>query len=440
MTYVPLMYDFYITRNSYVTPTVFTDLFAICNALPGPSSSQFAFSLAVVMGGLFFGLLGWAAWSVPGFVVMFLVGWGMGSLEGERPEWFSHVLNGVSSVAVALVAVAAYNTGSKILKDNTGRVLAVLTASLLINFQKVSWLIPFLMIAGGVVTTVQEAWIKMKEKASENQGVEAPTPSTEELDVGSSGSQTMEESDTVSLEIENPDDNPTKPDSTTASENVQVAYSFNTGVMFLLTSVVLLLLAILLNAIPNLPRAVSVASTFYFVGMIVFGGGTVLVPLLYSYVVTSGWLSDAEFLFGLAFINSMPGPNYNFAAYCGALALRGSLTSSLFGAVVAWLAINASGLLINAGVLPIWSHYRSFDGIKTILKGFSCVAVGLVFAAMYILMDKAIVGDRGKSLLAYPFYVSISGVTFVAVQFLGVSAPMVVVIGGCTGVFEYVFL
>ncbi|KAJ3101124.1 hypothetical protein HDU97_001649 [Phlyctochytrium planicorne] len=354
-------------------------------------------------------------------------------MEGERPEWFDHVLNSVSSVAVALVAIAAYNMGSKILKENTGRVVAVLTASLLINFPKVSWLIPFLMAVGGVVMTVQEAWVKMKETTVERQQAEVLTEEPDET----SASQTMAESDAVSLDIDDVDDGPVKSEAPAPSDSVYVSYSFKTGLLFLLTSVVLLVLAISINSIPDLPRAVEIASTFYFVGMIIFGGGSVLVPLLYSYVVTNGWLSDAEFLFGLAFINSMPGPNYNFAAYCGALALRGTFASSLVGAFLAWITINASGLLIDAGLLPIWSHYRSFDRIKTILKGFSYVAVGLIFAAMYILMDKAIVGDKGRSLLAYPFYVSISGMSFVAVQFLGLSAPMVVVIGGCTGVFEY---
>ena len=43
----------------------------------------------------------------------------------------------------------------------------------------------------------------------------------------------------------------------------------------------------------------------------------VVLPLLQNEVVTTGWVSEADFLTGLALVQAMPGPLFNFAAYLG---------------------------------------------------------------------------------------------------------------------------
>ena len=45
----------------------------------------------------------------------------------------------------------------------------------------------------------------------------------------------------------------------------------------------------------------------------------VVLPLLQNEVVTTGWVSEADFLTGLALVQAMPGPLFNFAAYLGTL-------------------------------------------------------------------------------------------------------------------------
>jgi Chromate transporter len=59
------------------------------------------------------------------------------------------------------------------------------------------------------------------------------------------------------------------------------------------------------------------------------------------------------------------GPNFNFAAFCGALALRKSgPAAALGGAAIAWAGIFVPGLLTIAGVLPLWHKYRGFPLMK----------------------------------------------------------------------------
>ena len=44
----------------------------------------------------------------------------------------------------------------------------------------------------------------------------------------------------------------------------------------------------------------------------------VVLPLLANEVVTTGWVSESDFLTGFALVQAMPGPLFNFAAYLGA--------------------------------------------------------------------------------------------------------------------------
>lgn len=45
----------------------------------------------------------------------------------------------------------------------------------------------------------------------------------------------------------------------------------------------------------------------------------VVLPLLQNEVVATGWVSQQDFLTGIALIQAMPGPLFNIAAYLGEL-------------------------------------------------------------------------------------------------------------------------
>ncbi|KAI8852342.1 chromate transporter-domain-containing protein [Chytridium lagenaria] len=466
VNYLPLSWITFGGPQRWLSEKTFADIFAISNAIPGPAGTKLAFTLALVRGGLFCGLLAFLMWSIPGGVVMFFFGYGVGRIgESGIPLYLKYIQNGLSSVAVALVALAAYKMGCKILTDNTDRALAIITAAVVINFTSVVWVIPVAMVVGGIVTTLEDRIVAWRDAWRRKRAEEAvvitqtdghvsySTFSGENVTTlapGEASPSTLRQrrANTDDSEGTSSSSSPTPPPAAairepvetklTEVDNLNVSYSLRAGLIAVGIAFLLLILAVAVKSFPDPPRAVSVLFTFYFVGMIIFGGGTVVVPLLYSYVVTPGWLSDSEFLIGLALTNAMPGPNFNFAAYCGALALRGSFGSSIVGGTFAWVGIYASGILLMAGILPIWKQFREVTKVKVAFKGFSSVAVGLVFVATYILIEKAISeGKKGTSLTAYPFYVAVTGISFVVVEFMRVPAPLMVVLGGLIGFGEW---
>lgn len=64
-------------------------------------------------------------------------------------------------------------------------------------------------------------------------------------------------------------------------------------------------------------QALAVVDSFYRVGSLVFGGGHVVLPLLYAEVVPTGWVTNEQFVAGFGAAQAVPGLLFTFAAYLG---------------------------------------------------------------------------------------------------------------------------
>ena len=125
----------------------------------------------------------------------------------------------------------------------------------------------------------------------------------------------------------------------------------------------------------------AVASGFYRAGALVFGGGHVVLPLLEKTVVTPGWVSMDDFLAGYGAAQAVPGPMFSLAAYLGTRLSDG--LGGLPGATVALGAIFLPGLLLVAGVLPLWNAIARHPNAARAIAGVNAAVVGLLAAALY---------------------------------------------------------
>jgi putative chromate ion transporter len=119
---------------------------------------------------------------------------------------------------------------------------------------------------------------------------------------------------------------------------------------------------------------------FYRAGSLVWGGGPVVLPLLLPEVVPR-FVSEVQFLQGFAFVQAMPGPMFNFAAYLG------GAYAGLIGAIIAWVGLFLPGLLLIYAALPFWAAATTNPGAQAFLKGVNAAASGLVVAAALLMLD-----------------------------------------------------
>lgn len=130
----------------------------------------------------------------------------------------------------------------------------------------------------------------------------------------------------------------------------------------------------------------ALASTFFKVGLIFFGGGYVLVPLLYGRVVVElGWLSPQQFLDEVAISNMSPGPISVLATFIG-YRFRG-----IAGALVATAALYLPALALMHVLCYGYTHLRGTTQFQDFFSGVTPALVGLILSAAVLLGQRAIV-------------------------------------------------
>src|SRR5690606_22738277 len=162
-------------------------------------------------------------------------------------------------MAVGFVAYAAYVISTKVVTTKTAIVLMVISA-ILVYFFSSPWVFPVMLLAGGAVTA-----LRFKQHP-------------------------LEKDKKLHIQWAN----------------------------FILFVGVLVTAAVLGATTSSLP--VRLFENFYRNGTLVFGGGQVLIPLLFTeFVEFKGYLTGEEFLSGYAIVQALPGPTFSFCSFVGSL-------------------------------------------------------------------------------------------------------------------------
>lgn len=141
----------FVDSLKWVDERTFLDLFALGNALPGPGSTQLAFSIAVVTNGVLPGLLAFLLWSLPGAFGMAAIGIGISRIPDQLPGPVLALFTGLNAAAVGLIALAAVQLGTAAGTDRITIALVWLSASFGICYHA-PWMYPVLIAVGGLVT------------------------------------------------------------------------------------------------------------------------------------------------------------------------------------------------------------------------------------------------------------------------------------------------
>ncbi|MEX2576548.1 MAG: chromate efflux transporter [Halofilum sp. (in: g-proteobacteria)] len=312
-----------VVRRRWLDEAAYADLVALCQFLPGPASSQVGFALGLARGGLLGALLAWVAFTLPSATLMVALVYGADGLGGPAGQAAIH---GLKLVAVAVVAQAVWGMARSLTPDRQRAAIA-LAAVLIAAFLPTA-----LGQIGAIGAGAVAGWFVCHR-------LDAP-----------------------------------------ASAQLPFTISRRTGVILLGVCLILLLgLPALLLLWPA--EALALFEAFYRAGALVFGGGHVVLPLLETRMVDSGWVGADTFLAGYGAAQAMPGPLFTFAPYLGAAVAPHGVP--LLGALIGLVAIFLPGMLLLLGVLPFWKHLRRHDGARAVMAGVNASVVGILAAALY---------------------------------------------------------
>lgn len=465
----------FVDRLRWLDETTFSDLFSLGNALPGPGSTQLAFSIATVRNGTLAGLIAFLFWSVPGAAGMAALGAGVRKFPDRLPPIVLALLTGLNASAVGLIALAAFQLSKTAITDPITRILVLVSASIGICYHA-PWMYPVLVFVGGAVTLVYDFHrpvlnkLRPRQRGSRNASSQSSTPAR------NGSNQDME---LVSRRPEMLRETPSMPGATPLPERAEQSglrqrsgpmlrsirsstvstqampettrtpimvlnkkFALGLGVLFIGFVVTLVVVR---SQLASVPRLLDFFTNMVIAGVIIFGGGPVVIPLLRGYTVENGWVDSRDFLLGFAILQAFPGPNFNFAAYLGVLAIP---ANPCLGAVVGWTGIFAPGIVLKLSLLPVYDSWRKHQVAKSILRGLNAAAVGLVYTAVWQLFLVGYIYTSASGTLAEatshsgpltsdPFWGVVASTAFVASQWFQLPPAFAVVGGALAGMAWY---
>lgn len=132
-------------------------------------------------------------------------------------------------------------------------------------------------------------------------------------------------------------------------------------------------------------------STFFFIGLLNFGGGGAMISLIQGQVVTlHGWLTEGAFTDIVAISQSTPGPMaINCATYVGYEVMKTSGYGQLlavFGSAVSTLAVVLPSFLVFFVVIRLFNKYHNSPVYACTMSVLRPAVAGLIAAAALILI------------------------------------------------------
>ena len=363
----------FVEKRRYITEQELMELNALAQILPGPSSTQTLVGIAWKVGGLRLAIITFLVWIIPSATIMCMaaISYKMWLTHSQ----FTHVLRFVQPMAVGIVAYAAYTFAMKFLKTNVSVVLAIgsLIATLILRN---AYAFPILILLGGIISSALE---------------------------------TQPQEDEIRIKL-------------FANVNPKKVMYF-IGILLVFAS-----LGAVINQASPFSLPIRLFENFYRNGILIFGGGQVLVPLMFTeFVEVKHYLSNSEFLSGFALQQALPGPTFSFTSFIGSMTLGNkgfNIWGQIAGSVVAVIGINLPGLILILFIVPFWEDLKKITRIRNSLSGITAVAVGFMATALIMLTIPF-------GLHLEPFLLMAG--TFLLLTFTRVKTPVVIVIGVVLG-------
>lgn len=362
--HLAMLLDLMVTKRRYLTEKDLIELHALCQILPGPTSTQTITALGFKIGGPGLAYLTLLVWVLPAVTIMILLGLMVNTFQEMNISL--SFLKFIQPIAVGIVAYSAYKISSSVVNTTTGFFLMIISTMAAFIF-RTPWAFPIMLLIGGFVTA-----FKFKK-------------------------QPIEEKSRIKINWSN----------------------------FILWLSVLVFAAVLGGITKYLP--VRLFENFYRNGSLIFGGGQVLVPLLYTeFVEFKDYLTSEEFLSGYGFVQALPGPVFSFSAYVGTLSMRDTdIFQQVLGGFMAAAGVFLPGTFLIFFVSRFWEDLKKYRVVKASLEGINAVSSGMVIAATFLLFEPI-----QPTTLNYILMLG----TMCLMFFTRIPTPVIIIVGLITGI------
>ena len=380
--HVGMVLKTFVDRRKDLTKEELMEYISFCQLLPGASSTQTLTLIGYKRGGVKLAVLTLLIWILPACTLMgglsFIVG-DIGT-NNIKPTLFQFI----QPMAIGFLAYAAFKAYHIGIKNTITKIIMLVALLSTYFLFKTPWVIPALIICGGIVTNFSSRRIPAK----------------------------------------------------VAIKPKQIRW---TNIwLFVLTFVVAGFLSETARKQNwENKKPYNLFENFYRFGSFVFGGGDVLIPLMLDqYVVrpTSERvvkknpdiikIEREELLTGAGMVRAIPGPVFSIASFMGGIAFKNEgAKGQLLGCIIGSIAIFLPSALLVLFFFPVWQNLKKFVVVFRSLEGINAAVVGIMIAAtLYLVKDVSIMSFNKISYLNMSVILG----TFLVLQYSKTPPPFIV--------------
>jgi chromate transporter len=370
-----MMIKTFVEKRRDVSKEELMDYVAFCQLLPGASSTQTITLIGYKRGGVPLAILTLLIWILPASILM-----GVFSFLYHYVNTYHvdvNIFSYIQPMAVGFIAFAAYKMYHISIKNTITFIIMVVAAIATFLFFKTPWIFPILIILGGVVTNFSDRRIPEKEVIKPR----------------------------------------------------HIKWT-NIWLFILIFIIVGFLSETARKQNWEHKRAYNLSENTYRYGSIVFGGGDVLMVMMYEQYVyrqKTKYMTNEEYLTGWGIVRALPGPVFSVTSYVGGMVLRdyGPRWQAI-GCIIGCIGIFLPSALLVLFFFPVWQNLKKYVVVFRSLEGINSVIVGIMWASfLYLLKDISITALNTVSIVNLVVIIG----TFSLLTFTKISAPFIVI--GC---------
>lgn len=378
--HIGMMLKTFVHQRPYITEQELMEYNAFCQLLPGASSTQTITLIGYKRGGVPLAVITLLVWILPASIIM-------GSLSFllhyiDKRELGTDIFKFIPPMAAGFLAYAAVAAFPLAVKNNITWVIMIISTALTYFLFGQPWVIPALILAGGIATNLSRKRIPQVDQ---------------------------------------------KP------KKIKWWNFWMFGIIFIAAGIISEMAR--RNEWPN-RKPINLFENTYRMGSLVFGGGQVLMPMMYEQwsvrpeairernpnVVR---INETEMFTAMGIVRAVPGPVFSIASFTGGMALKDMGTEmQILGCLIGMIGIFLPSALLVLFFFPIWNNLKKYAAVYRSLEGINAVVVGVMIASTFFIMKDISMTDLNTiSVLNVGVIVG----TFLLLNFTRISPPLIVI-------------
>ncbi len=378
-----MMMKTFVAKRRDITEEELLEYNAFCQMLPGASSTQIITLIGYKRGRLPLAILTLLIWILPACLLMSGLSFALGIIGESLVQ--NDLFKFIKPMAVGFLAFAAFRAYT--LVANNRRAREIMTGAMIATYFLFTspFIFPAVILIGGLITN-------FTEKISKTSSVE-PRP-----------------------------------------------IKWGNIVIFFLIFVVAGVFSELSRKHDWQQRkAFNLFENTYRFGGMVFGGGDVLMPMMYEQYVVRPMteriqlsnknvisIDQNEFLTGAGMLKAIPGPTFSFSAFVGGEALKSEgKTMQAIGCAIGAFGIFLPSTLLVLFFFPVWNNLKKYPAIYRSLKGINAAIVGIMAASAFFLMKDISFFELNEEVSTSFLNIGVIIGTFLLLTFTKLPAPVI---------------